>query len=55
LTELWTYAGAQFDAEVVQALAGVLPQISATTTQTTPAEAALAATSRRMSLVGAGR
>jgi putative nucleotidyltransferase with HDIG domain len=55
LTELWTYAGAQFDAEVVQGLAGVLPQISATTMQTTPAESALAATSRRMSLVGAGR
>ena len=55
LTELWTYAGAQFDAEVVQALAGVLPQIIATATQTAPAETALATSSRRMSLVGLGR
>ena len=54
LAELWSYAGAQFDAEVVQALAGVLPQISATNAATT-VEAAFAGSSRRMSLVGVGR
>jgi len=54
LAELWSYAGAQFDAEVVQAMAGVLPQISATNPATT-VEAAFTGSSRRMSLVGVGR
>ena len=51
LAELWSCAGTQFDAEVVQALAGVLPQISAATPATV-VEAALTGSSRRMSLVG---
>jgi HD-GYP domain-containing protein (c-di-GMP phosphodiesterase class II) len=55
LAELWSHAGAQFDAQVVQALAGVRPQISATTTQAASTETPLTPTSRRMSLVGVGR
>jgi putative nucleotidyltransferase with HDIG domain len=49
LAELWKCAGAQFDAEVVQALAAALPHISA---QTPVSEPAVAASLRRMALVG---
>ena len=45
LVELWKHAGAQFDAEVVQALAAALPQVSA------PAAPA----AREMELVGSRR
>ena len=51
LAELWKCAGAQFDAEVVQALAGALPQISVSSATTAP-EPALVAAARRMSVVG---
>jgi putative nucleotidyltransferase with HDIG domain len=48
LAELWKCAGAQFDAEVVQALAAALPYISAQT----PAAEPVAVAARRMALVG---
>jgi putative nucleotidyltransferase with HDIG domain len=51
LAELWKCAGAQFDAEVVQALAGALPQISVSSPAPTP-ELASAGAVRRMSVVG---
>jgi putative nucleotidyltransferase with HDIG domain len=50
LSELWACAGAQFDAEVVHALARALPQLSVAPQ---PVERELAAAgARRMSLVG---
>lgn len=49
LAELWKYAGAQFDAEVVQALVGALPHISAPSSWVEPASIGAL---RRMSLVG---
>lgn len=51
LAELWKHAGAQFDAEVVQALAAALPHISAPVSAT-PIDMEPAGSHRRMSLVG---
>ena len=51
LSELWRCAGAQFDAEVVQALAGALPSLSAAISHA-PASAAGHADVPRMVLVG---
>jgi putative nucleotidyltransferase with HDIG domain len=50
LAELWACAGAQFDAEVVHALARALPQLSVAPAPPDPE--LLMAGSRRMSLVG---
>jgi putative nucleotidyltransferase with HDIG domain len=53
LAELWSCAGAQFDAEVVQALARALPQMSAQgATPAAPLDAAQIGAPRRISLVG---
>ena len=51
LAELWKCAGAQFDAEVVHALASALPQASAPGTAP-PQEPAATGALRRMALVG---
>ena len=50
LAELWVSAGAQFDAEAVQALASALPHVSAQ--PAAPPEAALTGQPRRLSVVG---
>jgi len=53
LAELWSCAGAQFDAEVVQALARALPNMSApAATPATPLDPTLIGAPRRISLVG---
>jgi HD-GYP domain-containing protein (c-di-GMP phosphodiesterase class II) len=51
LSELWRCAGAQFDAEVVQALAGALPSLSAAASHV-PGSAAGHPEAPRMVLVG---
>ena len=51
LVELWKCAGAQFDAEVVQALAAALPRLDAPSSAL-PTDPAFADTPRRMALVG---
>jgi putative nucleotidyltransferase with HDIG domain len=51
LSELWTCAGAQFDAEVVHALARALPQLSVAPVLV-ESELMMAGSQRRMSLVG---
>ena len=52
LRELWKYAGTQFDAEVVHALAAAMPTIDLTAQERTPVE--VLPTPSRLSLVGAG-
>ncbi len=50
LRELWKYAGTQFDAEAVHALAAAMPTIELTAQERTPVESPHAAS--RLSLVG---